>query len=87
MNNQTENTNKPVVEIPLGNLKASIWRNTTKNGKKVYNTTIIRSYRDADGNYHDTNSMPHNELRNYAALAEDAYLEIRKLAAADRQSA
>ena len=38
---------KPVVEIRLGLIKASVWHNLTPAGER-YNLTLIRLYRNGD---------------------------------------
>ena len=38
---------KPVHEIRLGRIKATIWENETENGPR-YNVTVSRLYKDGD---------------------------------------
>jgi hypothetical protein len=38
---------KPVHEIRLGRIKATIWENETENGMR-YNVTVCRLYKDGD---------------------------------------
>jgi len=48
MSNQPKSANtKPVHEIRLNGIRASIWRNDTDAGPR-YNTTFERSYRDGE---------------------------------------
>jgi len=37
---------KPVHEIRLGRIKATIWENETQNGNTMYNVTLCRLWRD-----------------------------------------
>ena len=77
----------PVDTIRLNGLKASIWRNTTDNGV-MYNTTILRVYRDRDGNYHDTASFGERDLPSLGALANLVISRVKQLRQAepDRES-
>ncbi len=46
----------------------------------VYNTEIIRTYKDKEGNYHDTHSVSGSELLRHSRLSLKAYdreLELR----------
>ena len=72
MNTQS---NKPVDTIRDGSLKATIWMNQRENGK-AYSVQITRSYKDDQGNWHDSDSFSGSELLRVARLADIAYSEI-----------
>lgn len=61
-------TNRPIHEIRLGALKASIWRNETENGPR-FNTTLVRIYRDGE-QWKTTDSFGRDELLLLAKLAD-----------------
>ena len=52
---QTETKPRPVVTLRDGSVKAAIWRNESENGP-FHGVTFARTYKDGDGNYHDTDS-------------------------------
>ena len=67
------NPNKPITTLRDGALKATIWANDAENGRVRYSITLIRSYTDAEGKWHDTPYFGRNELLRVARLAEKAY--------------
>jgi hypothetical protein len=71
---QEPGTNKPVHAVRHRNLKASIWVNQTEKGP-MYNVTVTRSYREADG-WHDSTSFSYDDLMNVAKLMCDAHSYI-----------
>lgn len=64
-NNQEKN--RPVYAKTLGHVRLSVFRNTYE-GKTYHNTTIVRRYKDAEGNWRDSNSF--NGVVDLAALSE-----------------
>lgn len=70
----TKNT-KPVDTLRDGSLKATIWKNEGENGPR-YSVNLTRTWRDEQGNYHDSDSFSGNELLRIARLANIAYDEI-----------
>ena len=81
------NGNKPVHEIRHRNIRATIWRNTTGDGRSMYNVTVSRSYRDDKGEWHDSNSFGFGELMNLAKALYDAHSFIAALVANERGAA
>ncbi len=63
-------SNAPVQTIRKHSLKASIWRNETRNGP-LYNVTLVRTYRDGE-EFKDTGSLGFDDLANAAKLLLDA---------------
>src|SRR4051812_41324676 len=61
-NAQQGANNAPVHAIRKHSLKASIWRNDTRNGP-MYNVTLVRTYRDGE-EFKDTNSLGFDDLAN-----------------------
>jgi hypothetical protein len=75
---QTENKPRPVVTLRDGSVKAAIWRNESENGP-FHGVTFARTYKDGDGNYHDTDSYSGTELLQLSRLAGKAYDRANKL--------
>lgn len=73
----------PVVSLRLNGLKASVWQNETDNGV-MFNTTFVRTYRDDDGEYHDTNTFGERHLPTLASLANMALTRINELRQAEQ---
>ncbi len=51
---ETQAPKQPVDRVWDGNLKASIWENEGEKGK-FYATSFARTYKDANGDYRDSN--------------------------------
>ncbi len=71
------NGNKPVSELRDGSLKIAIFRNESKEdaNKVRYSGKLTRSYKDASGNWHDTDYLSGTEFLRAARLFEKAYDE------------
>ncbi|TWU62361.1 hypothetical protein V7x_40900 [Crateriforma conspicua] len=61
-----EEGKKPAFESRLGNIRVSVWQNTSDNGD-WFNTVITRRYKDGD-EWRDTNTF--NGLADLALVAE-----------------
>ncbi|MEQ8287857.1 hypothetical protein [Thalassospira sp.] len=72
MTQEKNNSKRPADVLPDGNLKASIWRNEGDKGA-YYATELARTYKDADGNLHDTHSFVGADLLRVSELARKAY--------------
>ena len=72
--------NKPVHTVRHRSIKAAIWKNETSNGP-MYNVTVVRSYRDDNGDWKDTQSIGYDDLMNVAALMYEAHAYISSLRA------
>lgn len=77
----TSNT-KPASTIRDGAIKATIWRNQGENGD-FFSVRLTRTWKDAQGNYHDSDSFSGSELLRVAHLASKAYDEVASLRQAD----
>jgi len=60
---------KPVHEVRLGRIKATIWQNETQNGSSMYNTTICRLWRDGK-QWKDSSSFGRDDLPLVAKVAD-----------------
>jgi len=81
MSNQTKQ--RPVETLRDGAIKAAIWKNESENGP-FFNVTFSRTYRNGDGELHDTDSFSGTQLLQLARLADKAYERTRKLTRAAR---
>jgi hypothetical protein len=77
--------NAPVHAIRKHSLKASIWRNDTRNGA-MYNVTLLRTYRDGE-EFKDTPSLGFDDLTNAAKVLTDAETWIGEQMLRDRSEA
>lgn len=59
---------KPVHEIRLGRIKATIWENDTDNGTR-YNVAVSRLYKDGD-EWKQTTSFGRDDLPLVAKVAD-----------------
>ena len=75
--------NRPVANIRVGSVQASIWRNQNDNGP-FYSTTLKRSYKDKDGSWKDTDSYGPTDLLELAKAADLANTRIIELQAQSR---
>ncbi len=75
-----ESAKPPVAKLRIGLLSASIWERTTDNGT-FHTVTFERRYRDANGDWHGTQSFDKGDLLTLAKLADQADTEIARLTA------
>lgn len=68
----TQSSNKPVHEIRLGNIRATIWRNE-HDGKIRHNITLSRGYRDQNGEWKDIQSFGRDDVPRVIKCADLAY--------------
>ena len=74
----TQTKNRPARTLQDGALKASLWKNHSKNGA-FYSVTFSRTYRDDNGNYHDSSSFSGTDLLKLSRLAARAYEDTQAL--------
>jgi len=65
---------KPVHEIRIGRIKATIWENETQNGTR-HNVTVSRLYKDGD-EWKDSASFGRDDLPLVAKVADHAHSYI-----------
>jgi hypothetical protein len=68
---ETEMSKKPVHEIRLGRIKATLWENETQNGTR-HNVTLSRLYKDGE-NWKDSSSFGRDDLPLVAKVADLAH--------------
>jgi len=73
--------NRPTASIRVGSVTASIWRNQTEKGP-FYSVTYKRSYKDAEGKWHDTDSFTgvddNLELHKAADMSVTRIVELQQ---------
>ena len=77
--------NKPVAELRIGAVKATVWENEV-GGISRHNVTFSRIYRDGD-QWKTTHSFGFNNLLILAKLADQAHTLIAERNAASAQEA
>ena len=68
---------KPVDEIRIGRVKATVWRNGTEDQPR-YNVTFSRLYKDGD-QWKSTHSFGRNDLLVLAKVADFAHTRFFQL--------
>ena len=69
---------KPVDEVRIGRVKATIWKNGTEDAPR-YNVTFSRLYKDGDDKWQNTQSFGRNDLLTLAKVADLAHTRIYSL--------
>jgi hypothetical protein len=77
---------RPIHTERIGAVSASIWPNTTADGRTFYSTTLERMYRDGD-ELKNTDSFNHDDLLNVAKVSERAEAWIAAKTAENRARA
>ena len=78
MSQDKEDDRQPKLRHRDGLVEVAVWERDTEKGT-VYNTERTRSYRDADGNWKKTHSIPERDLLKAARLDQKAYESIARL--------
>jgi hypothetical protein len=74
--NTNKNRNRPVHQVRLGFVKASIWENTVGEGTR-HNVTFARIYKERDGDqWKTTESFQRDDLLLVAKVADCAHTWI-----------
>ena len=66
---------KPFDKIRLGNIVATIWENTNKDGRVRFNVEVERSYKDGD-KWKDSSTFGRDDLPIVAKALDMAYARI-----------
>ena len=69
---------KPIDEVRIGRVKATIWKNGTEDAPR-YNVTFSRLYKDDDDKWQNTQSFGRNDLLTLAKVADLAHTRIYAL--------
>ena len=77
---------KPVAEVRIGRVKATIWLNGTEQQPR-HNVTFSRLYKDDAGEWKSTQSFGRNDLLVLAKVANLAHTRIFELQQQEEQEA
>lgn len=78
-------TNKPVAQVRIGNIKSAVWANEVDGGNTMHMATFVRSYRDDNGDWHDVSSFPARDLLALAKVVDKTHDRMMQLAAEARK--
>jgi len=78
---------RPIHTERIGTLSASIWSNTTAEGRTFYSVTFERTYRAEGDELKNASSFNHDDLLNVAKVAERAEAWIAAKTAETRSRA
>ncbi len=73
----------PAHKLRDGCLQVCIWRNQSTEGKTYYSATPMRSYRQGDDTWRETDSLNGDDLLAMAELLREAYAWIKMQKRAD----
>jgi hypothetical protein len=65
--------NRPVAKSGGRGVTASVWKQTSKEGKEFYTVSVQRSYTDADKNWKNTGSFRMQDIPVLVAALNDIY--------------
>jgi hypothetical protein len=68
--------NKPVHEVRLGRIRASIWLNRNSKGEEWFSVTLSRSYKNAEGAWKNSSSLGLDDLLVAGEVLRQAALWI-----------
>ena len=77
---------KPVAEVRIGRVKATIWPNRTEEQPR-HNVTFSRLYKDEVGEWKSTQSFGRNDLLVLAKVADQAHTRLFELLREEEQQA
>ena len=81
----TQQTNQPASKVRYGGLKATIWRNPSKDGGLPrYSAVYTRTYRDQNGEFQDTHSLSEIDSLKLLILVPKVADRIAELKDIDR---
>jgi hypothetical protein len=73
----------PAHKLRDGCLQVVIWRNTSTGGQTYYTANPVRSYKQGDETWKETDSLNADDLLAMAELLREAYFWIRMQKRAD----
>ena len=76
---------KPVTEVRIGRVKATVWKNGTEDQPR-YNVTFSRLYKEGD-QWNSTQSFGRNDLLVLAKVADLAHTRLFQLPREEEQQA
>jgi hypothetical protein len=64
--------NQPAAEFRINGVKAVVWQNETRNGS-MFNTTLVRVYKDKDDEWQETSSLGRDDLLAARKALDEAH--------------
>ena len=71
--------NQPIETFRLRGISASIFANQTDDGQTFHRVSIVRTYRDSDGQFQTTSAFSRDDLPIVAHIADEAWQFIMEL--------
>ena len=68
---ESSEKNQPAAEFRINGVKAVVWENDTRNGS-MFNTTLVRVYKDKDEEWKETNSLGRDDLLAARKVLDEA---------------
>ena len=62
-------SSKPSVKFRVGNMNAAVWKNDSDN-RSFYSVTLVRSYKDSDGQWQNSDGIGAGDLLNAMKVLE-----------------
>ncbi|MBA5868077.1 MAG: hypothetical protein GDA67_15400 [Nitrospira sp. CR1.3] len=62
--------NLPAHEMRIGAIKATVWSNAVPSGAVMFNTVLVRLYRDDQGSWCETHSLGRDDLLTAAKVLD-----------------
>ncbi len=78
-----QSKNVPVHTVRVGAIKVAVWKNSTQNGP-MYNSTMVRSYKNQQGEWSESQSLSRDDLLVAAKALDLAHTFIVETEAAAR---
>lgn len=69
---ESSEKNQPAAEFRINGVKAVVWENDTRNGS-MFNTTLVRVYKDKDEEWKETNSLGRDDLLAARKVLDEAH--------------
>ena len=64
---------KPVKKIRVGTICATVWQNTSKEGKPYPSVSLERIYKDTDGAWKSTGSLRQSDLPTASMVLSEVF--------------
>ena len=72
-------SDKPILTIRIGGIKASIWENRAQGGNLFYTTTIVRCFKDESDQWRESNSYLPDDLPKLELASRKAFEHIHSI--------
>lgn len=72
---ESSENSRPEAEFRINGVKAVVWKNDTRNGP-MYNTSLVRIYKNGDDEWQETHSLGRDDLLAAAKALDQAHTFI-----------